>query len=250
MTIRARNIIFILISITHMSFGQQFKQEQRKFSRVKTAYKEKEAVITKLLGDKNIRRSSLHVLIRIFKEEKLLEVWAKDNEKKSFLLLTTYKICSSSGEPGPKRKEGDGQVPEGFYYVSCFNPNSNFYLSLGVSYPNASDKILSDKNHPGGAICIHGNCVTIGCIPITDDKIKELYILAVEAKNNGQTEVPIYIFPCRMEEKIYENLKKQNSGDTKLIEFWNNIKTGYDFFEKGHNLPVIKVDSKGKYIFK
>ena len=243
-------LFFFLTSTTMMSFSQGFKSAQKKFSRVKTAYEEKETVITKLLAAKNIQLTSLQILIRILKEDKVLEVWARDKEKKSFLLLATYQICSSSGDPGPKRKEGDGQVPEGFYHISCFNPNSNYFLSLGVSYPNASDKILSDKNHPGGAICIHGNCVTIGCIPITDDKIKELYILAVEAKNSGQTEIPIYMFPCRMDGKEYESLKNRYKSDKKKLEFWDNLKTGYDFFEKDHKLPAVRVDSKGKYVFK
>lgn len=112
--------------------------------------------------------------------------------------VCTYPFCASSGILGPKRKEGDRQIPEGIYYINHFNPVSNFHLSLGINYPNPSDKILSDPAQPGESFYIHGNCVTIGCIPISDDKIKELYILAVEAYNNGQVKIPVHIFPDRL----------------------------------------------------
>lgn len=106
--------------------------------------------------------------------------------KDLFRLIKDYQICSLSGELGPKRQQGDLQVPEGFYWIDRFNPASNFYLSLGINYPNQFDRILGKSGELGGDIFIHGGCVTIGCIPITDDKIKELYLIAVEAKSNGQ----------------------------------------------------------------
>jgi len=236
--------------MTSEIYSQEFKKTQKEYRRVKTAYQEKEKGLNQLLSGNGLSSRSLNIAIRIFKKEAILEVWAKDKTKQGYILLTTYSVCSSSGDPGPKRKEGDGQTPEGFYHINYFNPYSNFFLSLGVSYPNASDKILSDKKHPGGAIFIHGNCVTIGCIPITDDKIKELYILAVEAKNNGQNEIPVCIFPCRLDQVKYEALKKKYRDNLKLISFWENLKTGYDLFEKNHVIPSFKVDAKGKYIFK
>jgi murein L,D-transpeptidase YafK len=101
------------------------------------------------------------------------------------------------GSLGPKRIQGDYQVPEGFYYVNEFNPNSNYHLALGLNYPNASDKILSDSVQPGGDIYIHGSCVTTGCIPIKDDQIEELYVLTTFARNLGQDFIPVHIFPVR-----------------------------------------------------
>src|SRR5688572_30062654 len=175
-----------------------FKQDQLKYARVKTAYEEKETAVKQLFHKQNLSFGGFHLFIRALKKEQLLEVWVKERDKETFALLHTYPFCSSSGVLGPKRKEGDLQIPEGIYHVNHFNPLSNFYLSLGVNYPNASDKILSDTKHPGGAIYVHGNCVTIGCIPITDDGIKELYVLAVEAKNNGQKQIPIHIYPSKL----------------------------------------------------
>ena len=89
-------------------------------------------------------------------------------------------------------------MPEGFYDLDWFNPQSNFFLSLHISYPNASDRILGSPKNPGGDIFLHGNCLSIGCIPITDDGIKEVYWLAVLVHNQSEQLLPIEIFPARL----------------------------------------------------
>ena len=147
---------------------------------------------------------------------------------------------------GPKRREGDGQVPEGFYYVNKFNPVSQFYLSLGINYPNSSDKIKSSFPRLGGDIYIHGKCVTIGCLPMTDDKIKEIYLYAVYARNCGQSKIPIYIFPFKMKN---ENLNTYQKIYPEWTSFWNNLKSGYDKFEKERKELKISIDKNGNYIF-
>ena len=123
--------------------------------------------------------------IRSFKYDRILEVWVKGDNKESFKLFKSYKVCMQSGTLGPKRLEGDYQMPEGFYYINEFNPNSNFHLSLGLNYPNASDKILSDYLHPGNAIYIHGKCLSTGCIAIDNKPIEEVYLLASYVKDAG-----------------------------------------------------------------
>jgi murein L,D-transpeptidase YafK len=242
------SLVLLIISIT-MSGSTSFKQKQMSFSKVKTAYQEKETAVLNNLKKAGIKGDELEIYIRAFKTEKIIELWAKSKKNKEFKLIKEFAICTSSGIVGPKRKEGDMQVPEGFYYISHFNPESNFYLSLGINYPNASDKILSDKTHPGGAIYIHGNCVTIGCIPITDDKIKELYIYAIEARNNGQSQIGVSIFPCRMDDVTFQTLKKDYSNNKTLINFWDNIKQGYDYFTIHKYLPIIKEIKSGLYSF-
>ncbi len=79
-------------------------------------------------------------------------MWLKNTDATSYKLFKTYDICASSGDLGPKRQEGDGQVPEGFYTIDLFNPTSNYYLSMRVSYPNTSDVILKTSKNAGGAI--------------------------------------------------------------------------------------------------
>ncbi|MEN8249945.1 MAG: hypothetical protein ABFS32_13510, partial [Bacteroidota bacterium] len=179
-----KSITFFLIIISTQIFQSSgFKDDQLRYSRVRNAYKQKGTLVDNLLKDKSI--TTPYIFLRIFKQEEVIEVWTREKSKEKYSLLKKYDFCSTSGELGPKRQSGDYQIPEGFYYIDRFNPSSNFYLSLGVNYPNASDRILGVKGSLGGDIFIHGDCVTIGCMPITDDKIMELYILAVEAKNNG-----------------------------------------------------------------
>lgn len=163
-------------------------------------------------------------------------------------MLVQYDICSTSGEPGPKRREGDRQVPEGVYHINHFNPQSNFHLSLGISYPNKSDKILGDVK-PASAIYVHGDCVTIGCLPITDDKMKELYILAVEAKNSGQVNIPVHIFPTRLTATNVASLENDWAGDTKKVTFWKNLQPIFDDFESTRILKPIHINAKGEYHF-
>ncbi|HOX82509.1 MAG TPA: L,D-transpeptidase family protein [Chryseolinea sp.] len=238
-----------LIFIGLIMFFQDtsFKDAQLKNSRVKIAYQEKESVVKNYFKTKNLNYTGFHLFIHAFKKEEQLEVWIKEKGKEEYALLQSYPFCASSGTLGPKRKEGDLQIPEGIYYLNHFNPVSNFYLSLGVNYPNATDKILSDKNHPGGNIYIHGNCVTIGCIPLTDDKIKEVYLLAVEARNNRQEKIPVHIFPDRLDEGSIEKLESQYAPSKTTVEFWKNLQPIYQDFKASQKLKVVKVNSKGEY---
>jgi hypothetical protein len=123
-------------------------------------------------------------------------------------------------------------------------------LSLGLNYPNASDRILSDSINPGGDIYIHGSCVTVGCIPVTDKQIDEIYILAAYARNNGQDYIPVHIYPIRYNNKrsatYLSNLEKN---DSQLKSFADQLESVYDHFEITHQLPVIMTSSTGDYVY-
>ena len=110
-----------------------------------------------MFESKGIEYPSNNIFIRIFKSEALLEIWSFDSSLNKYKIINTYDICALSGKLGPKRKRGDLQIPEGFYYISHFNPVSNFYLSLKVNYPNKSDRILGYRQDLGGDIFIHGD---------------------------------------------------------------------------------------------
>ncbi len=186
------------------------------------------------------------VAIRVYKQERVLEVWVKSEELGRYTQLCDYNICESSGILGPKRKEGDFQTPEGIYYINVFNPESKYHLSLGIDYPNASDLIFSDKERPGGDIYIHGDCVTIGCIPLTDKYIEELYLICMYAKNNGQNKIPVMIFPMRMNTTVYEKfVTALPQSQVKLL--WNSIRPLHDYFETHKNLPEYEVGESGYY---
>jgi murein L,D-transpeptidase YafK len=209
--------------------------------RVKAAYSEKEETLKEAFRSKGLAWN-VRIFFRVFKAEKELELWIWQGN--NFKLFKKYPICSMSGDLGRKLKQGDKQVPEGIYHINRFNPKSNFHLSLGINYPNGADQIVADAEHPGGDIFIHGDCVSIGCMAMTDDKIKEIYLLANEAKKNGQDDIIVHIFPFRMTE---ENLEKYEKDYPQWIVFWQSLKRHYDIFEQNKALTSVLSDDLGNY---
>ncbi len=235
---------FVLLFFTSFVFGQTFLEKQKTYQRVQIAYKEKFSSIETLLMAAGLELNNLQIFIRIFKQDQLLEIWGKKKNDTTFKLINTYPLCAISGLPGPKRLQGDGQMPEGVYHIIQFNPTSNFYLSLKIDYPNNSDLKFCQQHKCGNDIFIHGNCVTTGCFPIGDEAIKELYILALEATSQGQNRIPVHIFPCKMTDKNTSellNIYPQHK------TFWNSLKTVYDYFETKKTIPFVKVNASGYY---
>lgn len=226
---------------------ESFKEDQLKYSRVRQAYKEKANVISNLLKKQNIDKIGLRLYLRVFKEEQELELWATNNSLDVYKQIKTYSICESSGELGPKRKQGDLQVPEGYYHINVFNPFSTFHLSLGVNYPNKSDRILGKKGNLGGDIYIHGSCVTIGCIPITNEQIKELYVICVEAKQAGQGNIPVTFFPAKLTQNKMNQLSEKYKLENDNLSLWGDLKKGFDLFNTNKKLPNIKFLENGKH---
>ncbi len=125
------------------------------------------------------------------KAERQLEVWAYVNDEPRF--IHSYPVLDASGLPGPKRRRGDHQVPEGIYRVDAFNPNSRFHLSMRINYPNEFDRLMGlqdGRDNLGYDIFIHGRDYSEGCLAIGDPAIEELFVLVVDA-GFGNTEVVI-----------------------------------------------------------
>lgn len=255
-------IFFLLISGAALSASAQngsggnsvstvstFIDFQKTLPRPSEALTKNEAALKKQFEEKKLAWPAKYVYIRSFKYDSQLEVWIKNDRKEPYKLFKTYKVCALAGTLGPKRMEGDYQVPEGFYYINEFNPRSQYHLSLGLNYPNISDQILSDNDRPGGEIYIHGSCVTVGCIPVTDPMIEELYIITAHAKNQGQDFIPVHIFPIRYNVKrSVDYLAKLTKEDEPLKQFTANLEDAFNYFEKHKQLPVVMVSDKGDYM--
>lgn len=226
-----------------------FINYQKTFPRPTEALQKKADTLQKQFEAKKLVWPANYIYIRSFKYDSQLEVWVKNELKDQFQLFKTYRVCALAGTLGPKRMEGDYQVPEGFYYINEFNPKSNYYLSLGINYPNVSDKILSDSLRPGSAIFIHGSCVTVGCIPIRDEQIDELYILAAYAKDRGQDFIPVHIFPIRFNvDRSVKYLETLTKDDPVLKKFADKMEDAFDYFDKYKQLPVVMIGEKGQYM--
>jgi len=145
--------------------------------------------------------------IKTYNGPPVTQVVVKKTERKMYLfhntqVLKAYDIGLGNEPIGHKTFEGDGRTPEGVYFVDRFNPNSRYYLSVGISYPNAQDTAVAQAlgRHPGKDIFIHGrgpegNALvkqrrdwTAGCIAIKDKEIEDVFAML-------RPGVPIIIYP-------------------------------------------------------
>lgn len=246
-------ILILLITIDGKSQNSAsnftFIEYQKSFPRISEALKRKEDTLMKQFQEKKLQWPAKYVYLRSFKYDSQLEVWVKSDQKEKYQLFKTYKVCALAGSLGPKRMQGDYQVPEGFYYINEFNPKSTYHLSLGLNYPNSSDRILGDSLQPGGDIYIHGKCVTTGCIPIMDQQIEELYILAAHAKTQGQDFIPVHIFPIDFKSvRSSGYLNRYLKDFPEYTSMVNELRQAYNYFDKTKKLPLIMVSQKGDYI--
>jgi murein L,D-transpeptidase YafK len=181
------------------------------------------------------------ILIRLFKEEAEFEVWKQDDTGR-FALLAAYPICRWSGELGPKVKQGDRQAPEGFYTITPaqLNPNSHYYLSFDMGYPNAFDRA---HGRTGSNLMVHGDCSSAGCYAMSDDLMGEIYALARESFFGGQRSFQVQAYPFRM---TALNMAKHR--DNPNMPFWKMLKEGNDHFELMRLEPKVDVCEK-RYVF-
>ncbi len=181
------------------------------------------------------------ILIRAFKKEAELEIW-KQQADGQYTLLKTYPMCRWSGQLGPKVREGDRQVPEGFYTITPgqMNPNSAYYLSFNVGYPNAYDRA---HGYTGGSIMVHGACSSAGCFSMTDEQIAEIYAISREAFGGGQRAIQMQSLPFRM---TPENLAKHRFDPN--MKFWKGLKEGSDQFEVSRQETRVSICER-RYVF-
>lgn len=183
------------------------------------------------------------VFLRAYKKERVLEVFVRDREDGRYRLFRSYRVAAASGVLGPKLREGDNQVPEGFYFVppSAMNPQSSFHLSFNIGFPNAFDR---HHGRDGSFIMVHGGRASTGCLAMTDPGIEEIYILCDAAHRSGQTFFRVHIFPFRM---TSENLAAHRNH--KWHGFWRNLREGHEWFVKHGVPPDAGVSADGKYTF-
>lgn len=236
-------LLTILFSLLFLNSGMKpssFRDEHMAYTRIREAYADKEKTVIKALAGHSISRDSLRIYLRAFKSEKVMELWARNISDTAFVLIKKLPICELSGSLGPKRRVRDLQVPEGFYHISDLNPYSRYYLSMQINYPNASDSIRGVHGHLGGLIFIHGECVSSGCLAMTNERIKELFVYYIEACNSGQEKIDVTIYPARMDDNIYSGLTSKYSKSKDKISLWADLKKSYDQFNRTKIPPTVK----------
>ncbi|MGN8171617.1 L,D-transpeptidase family protein [Agrobacterium sp. 22117] len=231
-SVRAAAVVGLCASLaacTSMGFDSASKEPPKLSSKVAAA-----------MSAKGMKPES-PVLVRIFKQESELEVWKVDKTG-NYALFKAYPMCRWSGKLGPKTKSGDRQAPEGFYHVSSsmLNPNSQYYVSFNLGYPNRLESALG---YTGEALMVHGACSSSGCYAMTDAQIGEIYAIVERALKGGQDRFQVQAYPFRMTAKNMAAYKNDPN-----FPFWRTLKDGYDYFEVTRRQPKVSVCGR-RYVF-
>ncbi|MBI5648034.1 MAG: L,D-transpeptidase family protein [Ignavibacteriae bacterium] len=241
-----RIFVLCVLLVAAVSAQNAAQRAVRETPRVAAARRATDSALTAAVRAAGVTRATLRLYLRVFKEERVVEVWAQRGD--GCVKLRQYRICGTSGEAGPKNEEGDGQIPEGCYTIDLFNPWSSYHLSMRIDYPNAADRARNPRTRRlGGDIYIHGMCVSIGCISISTEEIQELYILCSDARRAGQRGIPVHVFPCRMQGDVYDVLRKNARNDADLLRFWTGLETVYTAFEAEKSVPRVTTTPHGSY---
>ena len=185
------------------------------------------------------------VFIRIFKEEAELELWMKSRDEPHYTLFKIFRLTDCAGRPGPKFREGDGQAPEGFYFgtSNSFRPETKHHLGLDIGYPNAYDE---KHGYTGSDLMIHGGVNSAGAFALAPRDMEVVYTVTAAGVEAGQKIIRINIFPFRMADGRMDKILNK---PPQWIDFWLNLKEGYDFFENVGVPPDVAVES-GRYVFR
>lgn len=180
------------------------------------------------------------VFIRAFKQEKRLHLYVQPGGAGRFVEFANWPICAASGVLGPKKAEGDKQVPEGVYGVTpeAMNNASSYHLSMNVGYPNAFDQALG---RTGSFIMIHGRCESVGCLAMTDPVIEDIWTLVSAAHRAGQTKVDVHIFPFVSSAKVLESHTQSEH-----LAFWTDLMAIQNAFDTIGLPPTIAIHA-GRY---
>jgi murein L,D-transpeptidase YafK len=245
---KSLGLIPIVILFSTTSFAQGEAGAKPLHPREQKAFLMTCSNVEDCLEEKGIEIESFEIYLRAFKKEKELQLWGKNQTDSSFHWIKSYPLCAISGQLGPKRKEGDKQIPEGFYYIESFMPNSPYLLSLVINYPNHADQIKGDPKKPGSDIHIHGDCISTGCLSINNEDIQELYTFCKQAEASGQQYIELHIFPFNYELVEMDNLFKQDPKLESYRSFWESLAPAFYNFEANYQLPDYRVTRAGDYV--
>ncbi len=240
-------VLLLFLAMLALNLSAQninFKMEQLENENVKTAYVDKENIMKKLVIKKGFRSFSNHIVLRYFKLEQVLELWIKPPDATSYSLLKRYKACGIKSETGPKKLLGDHVVPEGVYEIDMLVPDSPHLLALSINYPNNAD---TNRNGQKDAVSITGDCGKKGNISLDDESLKEIYVMAVEARAAGQEDIPVHIFPAALVENNMAKLKSMYPDASYNHELWESLRVVFNYFNKTKRLPLTQATDNGLY---
>jgi hypothetical protein len=238
-----------LATLTTPAEARDFASQQQRYPRVKAAALDRLAAVAASFRDVGAAWPPRGVYIRGFKREGQVELWAAPAEPGgAWLLVRSFPVCASSGELGPKRKQGDGQVPEGFYHVSRFNPRQQLSPLAGGQLserrrPLSQPRPRPRQRHHDPRQLRHDRLPPAagrpdrGPLPRRDD-----------GPRRRPADHPDPLFPCRLdEESCQEQLSALAADRPDLADFWAGLRPGYDAFTDTGVPPRVRAQRDGSY---
>lgn len=217
-------------------------------------------------------------LLRVFKKEMELEIWAKNKDQDRMVLVRTLPVCAMDSEPGPKLAQGDGKTPEGYYTPEFGYGSSHGWMwidltevdrygevgrgssfKMCIDYPNSLDRKRSTsagKKSPGGEICLHGNCVTAGCVSLVNRDFLPVFSFSRHHDVALEGPLQLHIYPFRFDQlpetarlKLAKRWTHSSSLDSaSLLAFWANLEEGFRLFEASPGPLRVRAGSL-KYLY-
>jgi murein L,D-transpeptidase YafK len=238
--------LLIALGLASPAVAGPYLDRQRRAPRVASALARRAAEVKQAFREAGAAWPP-RIHLEVFKREGDLELWAAPAQGTRWVKVRTFPICKASGTLGPKRAQGDLQVPEGFYAIDRANPWSSFHLSLGIDYPNQVDRARNRRTGLGGDIFIHGNCVTVGCLPLQDGPIEDLYLAYAFARDGGQGEVSVHLFPCRFGEASCQAALERQPPDASNLALWVLLAASLEQFRQDGVPPRVVDQADGTY---
>lgn len=237
-----------LVVSTSASAAPALKEKLLGVAGVRAAFTRKAGAVKRAFQAKGIPYPPEEILLLALKREKALELWARGKQKTELALVKEYALCAGTERLGPKRQPGDTHAPEGFYVVTGFQPRGDSRLALQIDYPNESDRILGKPGKLAEALSLHGDCQGAG-LPLAGDAIDELYVAGLDTASASATPIAVHIFPTRLTEEGLATLEKEFAAEPALIDFWRNLRDGFEMFTLNKAVPTVLVGRTGKYRF-
>ena len=177
-----------------------------------------------------------YISIRIYKYDREIEVWGGSGKDETLRRIARYPVCAMDFTPGTKLREGDERTPEGSFELSFLSNSRNWFMHINLSkdhiddegnasndpsfylctdYPTKFDRDLPKSigiNKPGSAICLHGNCVSVGCASMQNHDFIEIYYWLTLHNTKLHGKPRAHILPFRYYQPCYGWLGKSIAG--------------------------------------
>jgi len=233
-------------NLTTIKTQNSWRQSQLQNGSVEVALQNKEEMLREVLKRKGVSYPPARVYLRAFNDTRELELWVGAAKGEAFeTLIKSYKLCASD-DPRAKRAP---PFFNGLYEIKQFYPKDFRYtMALKVDLPNAVDTELLKVKPTKDVGLIRGGCANTGAYHLGYEGIQEIYVLAMEARAQGQQHIPVHLFPTRMTEEGMKKLKRTTGSQRRRRAVYAQMKQMYDHFEETHTLLGFQVDPSVGYV--